>query len=137
MVNKICKNKFIVSVIIGLTFVIIVSVLFLYNKNNNEIPQDYIAVFNGGGGEIGFQTYIYKIDNGKANYGFKYINTRWHTVSWGSKESYYEITGRGKIAWTDEVFTVAKNNYAYSYVVVPNDEKIYTIEEFMYRFLMD
>ena len=37
--------------------------------------------------------------------------------------------------WTDEVFTVAKKNNAYSYVLVRGEK--YTPEEFAPMFLMD
>lgn len=39
--------------------------------------------------------------------------------------------------WTDDVFTVAEKNNAYSYVTLPNDKKTYTIEEFQSMFLMN
>lgn len=106
-------------------------------KQDNNIPENYIAIFNGGAGEITYSTYIYKIDNGQANYGFKYINTTNTTVSWGSSEWNVRITGRGEVGWTDEVFKVAEDNFAYSYVQLPNDTKTYTIDEFMSMFLMN
>ena len=48
-----------------------------------------------------------------------------------------KVTGRGKVSWTDDVFKVAKENNAYSFVRLPNDDKMYTIEEFMTMFSMD
>lgn len=47
--------------------------LYVKYQNRNIVPDDYIAVFNGGSGEVTYSTYIYKIDNGHASYGFKYI----------------------------------------------------------------
>lgn len=128
--------------LVGLVLVVIVSIIgvrfFSYSKDeDNNIPEDYIAVFNGGVGEVTYSTYIYKIDNGHANYGFKYINTTNTTVSWGSSEWKSKVTGRGEVTWTDEVFSVAKKNGAYSYVMLPNDSKTYTIEEFQIMFTMD
>ena len=68
-------------------FIFSIIVLLLNNVSNSDIiPDDYIAVFNGGAGEITYSTYIYKIDNGHANYGFEYINTTNTTKYWGSTE---------------------------------------------------
>ncbi len=91
----------------------------------------------GGSGEITYSTYIYKIDNGQANYGFKYINTTNTTASYGSSEWKVKITGKGEVSWTDDVFLVAKNNGAYQYVNLPNSDKIFSIEDFMVMFMMD
>ncbi len=105
--------------------------------NNDEIPDNYIAVFHGGAGEIVYETYIYKVDNKQSNYGFNYINVTKTTKSYGSDEWNAKVTKRGTVSWTDEVFSVAEKNYAYSYVTLPNDSKTYTIEEFMTMFLMN
>lgn len=138
------KNKKVFLVIIIMIVVVLVSFVsafFYYRwryKKDNIIPTDYIAVFYGGAGEITYSTYIYKIDNGKPNYGFRYINTENTTVSWGSNEWTSTVKKRGRVGWTDEVFSVAKKNGAYSYVTLPNDKsKTYTIEEFQKMFLMD
>ena len=87
----------------------------MYKKepSNDKIPENYIAVFNGGSGEMTYSTYIYKIDNKQANYGFKYINTTNTTKSWGSSEWEIKITDKGKFDWTDGAFIVAKENNAY------------------------
>lgn len=131
------KIKVIIIVLIIFILIGIALGLYLKYKNNNYIPNDYIAVFNGGSGEITYSTYIYKIDNGQANYGFKYINTTNVTVSGGSSEWEIKITGRGKVTWTDQVFKVAKNNGAYSYVRLHNDSRSYSIEEFEKMFMMN
>ena len=134
------KTIIIISIIL---LIAIISIVFIFKKTNinifysNEIPDGYVAVFHGGAGEITYETYIYKIDNDQANYGFEYINTTSHTVRYGSSEWTHKVTGKGKIGFTDEVFIVAKDNYAYSYVTKPNDSKIYSIEEFQSMFLMD
>ena len=105
------------------------------NIKNNTIPDDYICVFHGGSGEITYSTYIYSADDTFDNYGFKYINTTNTTESWGSSNWNTKITGSGVVDWTDDVFKVAKENNAYSYV--EEDGKIYSIEDFATRFLMD
>ena len=105
------------------------------SDNDNEIPDNYIAVFNGGAGEITYSTYIYKIDNGRDNYGFKYINTTNTTESYGSPNLIKKVTKKGEVSWSDEVFEVAEDNCAYSYVQLPNDNKTYTIEEFSEMFI--
>lgn len=107
-----------------------------FKKYNNTIPNDYIAVFNGGSGEITYSTYIYKIDNDQQNYGFKYINTTNTTVTDGSTEWKSTITKKGEVGFTTEVFKIAKENNAYSYVKLPNDNNIYEIEEFATMFTM-
>ena len=103
--------------------------------SDNKIPDGYICVFNGGAGEITYSTYIYKNKNYSANYGFDYINTTNTTKSWGSSEWTTKITSKGTAGWTEEVFEVAKRNNAYSYV--EENGQIYSIEEYMNRFLMD
>ena len=135
-------NKRIIKIFIGIiVFFIAVVLLFLVFKKDvyygDEIPDDYIAVFHGGAGEITYSTYIYKIDNGQANYGFEYINTTNTTKFWGSSEWKVKITDKGKFNWTDGTFTIAKKNNAYSYVKIPGDKKTYSIEEFQSMFIMN
>ncbi len=96
------------------------------------IKSGYIAVFNGEDGNTIHQTYVYKINNGAANYGFAYINADRNIKNWFTK-----VTGEGSVMWTDGVFPVAEANKAYDYVTIPSDETKYTIDEFMARFLMD
>lgn len=130
------KGKINAFPIIKLVFYILILVVLILSLNKrNEIPQDYLFVFNGGSWEVTYSTYIYKIDNGHSNYGFKYINTTNTTKSYGSSEIVQKITKTGTLMWTEEVFTVAKKNNAYSYVLVRG--KKYTPEEFAPMFLMD
>lgn len=132
------KKKVFLFVVILIIVIFIVSyIIVIINKNNGKIPDDYIAVFHGGSGEITYETYIYKIDNGHANFGFDYINVTNTTKFWGSDEQDTKITKRGSVQWTDDVFGIAKENNAYSYVTLPNSDKTYTIEEFMKMFLMN
>ena len=135
------KNKklFCIFAILIIIVLVIGSIIYINkNKTNNDrIPDGYIAIFHGGAGEITYETYIYKKDNGHANSGFDYINVTNTTVSWGSSEWNSKITKRGSVQWTDNVFEVAKENGAYSYVTLPNSDKTYTIEQYMGMFLMN
>ena len=135
MKNKKEKKRIILLVTV-VVFITVGSCLYLKYRNSNYIPEDYIAVFYGGEGAFIYSTYIYKVNNGQANYGFKYINTTSTIDSWSSSELKTKITNRGRVAWTDDVFAIAKENNAYSYVILPNNE-IYSIEEFMTMFSMD
>ena len=133
------KKTIIPLIILGMVIIILGVVISLININNkkNDIPDGYIAVFHGGVGEITYETYIYKINNGHGNLGFDYINVTSTTKSWGSSEWNSKVTKRGSVDWTDDVFIIAKENNAYSYVTVPDSDVIYTIEEFMDKFIMD
>ena len=62
------KNKIIPIIIVAATIIIVLLFLIIKPKGDN-IPNDYIAIFNGGSGEITYSTYIYKTDNGQANMG--------------------------------------------------------------------
>lgn len=101
------------------------------------IKDGYIAVFHGDDCEIAHETYIYKLDNGAANYGFEYINVEIQGGEPPITSALIVQIGSGKVMWTDNVFEVAEANHAYDYVTIPNDDKIYTIEEFMNMFLMN
>ena len=139
------KNKkiFWVIVILIISIFVVSCILVAINKkskddkNNDKISDGYIAIFHGGSGEITYETYIYKIDNGQSGYSFNYVNITQTTKFWGSSEWNTKITKKGSVQWTDNVFEVAKENNAYSYVTLPNSDKIYTIEEYMQMFLMD
>lgn len=140
--NSIVKGKrfkpiYFLSVIVVLVLFVGMAMFRIQSPKSDKIPKDYIAVFNGGSGEVTYSTYIYKINNKQANYGFKYINTTNTTLSWGNPNWNIEITSKGTVNWTDDVFTVAEKNNAYSYVKLPNDNKKYSIDEFMSMFLMN
>ena len=126
-----------VVILIIVIFIVSYIIVTINQNNNDKIPDDYIAVFHGGSGEITYETYIYKINNEYANSGFDYINVTKTTTCWGSTEWNTKITKRGSVQWTDNVFEVAKENNAYSYVTLPDSDKIYTIEEYMQMFLMN
>ncbi|MDR0930754.1 MAG: hypothetical protein LBM38_03285 [Clostridiales bacterium] len=116
-------------------FIIIIAIpgFFAYDSFQ-PIPDDYIAVFHGGSGEQTYSTYIYKIDNGRANMGFKYINTT-NTIVSGSGEQETKVTKIGEFDWTDGAFVAAEKNGAYDYVE-SNGNK-YTIDEFKGKFIMN
>lgn len=131
------KNKriFWLSMVVVISIVIVIlrmSYINKNNKNNDKITDDYIAVFHGTGEAMTTnETYIYKIDNGQANAGFKYVNVT--TSCWEN----FKITEQGSVQWTDEIFEVAEEHNAYSYVTLPNSDKRYTIEEYMEKLLMN
>lgn len=135
-----CKNFKLIYLLPIVIVLIILAGMKMYHfyspTKSDEIPENYIAVFNGGVGERTYSTYIYKINNGQANYGFNYINTTNTTTSYGSPDWNIKITSKGTVNWTQDVFTIAEENNAYSYVQLPNDNKIYTIEEYMDMFLL-
>ena len=68
------KNKRIivlgVASIILAFFSLLIIVLDKNQEYSNVVPDDYICVFHGGAGELTYSTYIYKVDNRHANYGF-------------------------------------------------------------------
>lgn len=98
------------------------------------IADGYIAVFHGEADGKARETYTYKTDNGAKNYGFEYVNSEINDISLSEQVN---ITGKGSVTWTDDVFSVAKANNAYDYVTIPSDETRYTIDEFMKRFIMN
>ncbi len=149
------KNKGIIFDVILLTCLVLVfGSLFVFGiyKSKTEVKKvettttttksypEYeteLAVFHGGSGEITYNTYIYKINSGHANMGFKYKNETCTTKSWGSSEWNCKTTKTGQFTWTDQAFEIAKNNGAYSYVTRPNDSKTYSIDDFASIFMMD
>ncbi len=132
------KDKGLILIIIGVLLLFVIGIhTKLSVKENNEIPNDYIAIFHGGVGERTYETYIYKIDNGQPNMGFKYINVTSTTTSYGSPRWEHRVTERGTVDFTDGVFNVAEKNHAYSYVTVPKSNETYTIEEFQAKFIMN
>lgn len=127
-------------IILGIVLILGVLVginVYLNKDKSDQIPDNYLFVFHGGSGEVTRSTYIYKIDNGHDNMGFKYINTENNTKYWGSTEWIIKIVDEGEFDFTDGAFVVAKEHGAYSYIKEPNNEKTYTIEEYQSRFLMN
>ena len=133
------KKKIILFIIL---FIILLSGVFAFlymkSKESYQVPEGYIAEFHGGYGEVTYTTYIYKIDNDKGNYGFEYISVEYSNISHGNPQRRGKLMEKGEVGFTDEVFEVAKKNYAYSYVKLPNDDsKIYSIDEYKKMFLKD
>lgn len=123
------KNKIIPIIVVFISLVVVITFLII-DGISSSIPNDYIAVFQGESVNTKYSTYIYKIDNGHANMGFKYINT----ITIKGKTN---IKDKGEFSWTDGAFIVAKKHGAYDYVEIPGDTKRYTIEEFQGRFIMN
>ncbi|MBO5460198.1 MAG: dockerin type I repeat-containing protein [Ruminococcus sp.] len=71
------------------------------------IPDGYIAIFHGNLDDASEETYIYKIDNGAANYGFKYINVERSSFNIYHTER-VALTGQGEVMWTDDVFKLLR-----------------------------
>lgn len=138
--NEKIKRKMLVLIILVMLISFGICVFIVLNnriKSNYVIPDNYIAVFHGGSGEVIYETYIYKNNKGDVNYGFDYINVT-KTATSAKIDSYdVKITKRGSVEWTDNVFEVANDNGAYSYVTLPNNSKTYTIEQFRRMFLMN
>ena len=130
-----------INVIIVLSiilFVLFILNITLYKTNKYDHVKDgYIAVFYGGSGEVTYSTYIYKIDNGKANMGFEYINTINSTKSWGSSDWNSEVVSSGEFDFTDGAFIIAKKHGAYDYVIDSYTNQRFTIDEFQDRFIMN
>lgn len=125
------KNKGIKIVLIGVAILCVVTVgIILYYYNYQKIPNDYIAIFHGGSGEVTYSTYVYQKDNLSR---IKYINTINTTVSWGSTEREIKVIKRGEVTFAIDVFKVAEENGAYIYVEFPNDNQIYPVDEFIQR----
>lgn len=115
-------------------FIAFVALIGFGKSSKADVPSGYIAVFHGRVGSEIRETYIYKQDNGHDNYGFDYINV---TNKKENAEQKSIITDRGSVDWTDNVFGIAEDNNAYSYVTLPDSNKKYTISQFRDRFLMN
>ena len=116
-----------ISIIISIS---IICLIILYDRQtNNEIPNNYIAVFKGETADIVKTTYIYEKKKDKKT-TYKYINTIGKSTGYDSAEWNEEIIEKGNIKNKKNIFSVAEKNNAYSYVKYIKDKKIYSIEEF-------
>ena len=93
-------------------------------KDNNEVPDNYIAVSSGGAGEIVFATYIYEKDNRT----YEYISTVSTTKSYGSTEWVTKVKNKGKINSKEDLLEVEKKELASQFLLVA-DNKTYSVEE--------
>ena len=120
------KSLWKLIVFLILSAILIGIVILIINDNNNRIPTNYIAVFNGTSEGENYSTYIYKLDNKSDEYGYSFIN-----ITGTSKK--YKITSKGETSWKDQLFEVAKSNNAYT--SVKYEGRDYTIEDFAKIFL--
>lgn len=89
-----------------------------------NLTDDYIAIFQGGSGERIYKTYVFK-DN-----KYYYINVTSTTESWGSTKWNDVITSKGSANNMDEIFKIAEENNAFSYVMLPDNDGPYSIETY-------
>ena len=92
----------------------------------SEVEDGWIAKFNGGSGEITFQTYVYKEEN-----GYRYINTTSTTVSYGSPQWTERVTDSGTVLTKEEIVQIANDNGSEQYVLFPDDTEAYKISDFL------
>ena len=92
----------------------------------SEVEDGWIAKFNGGSGEITFQTYVYKEEN-----GYRYINTTSTTVSYGSPQWTERVTDSGTVSTKEEIVQIAKDSGSEQYVKFPDDTEAYKISDFL------
>ena len=116
-----------------LIIVLIIVTIFILNKaaSNVTINDNYIAVFNGGSGELMVQTYVYLNDD-----IYEYINVTKVTESWESSKWIYKINSTGRFENKEDAFVISKKHGADSYVEIPNDDKQYSMEEFKKYFFV-
>ena len=116
-----------IYIIIGI-LVVVVGFLFIFLGSNKTLSDEAIAIFHDD--KDTYRTYIYKLDTGQANMGFRYVNAV------GRSKSFKEMSN-GEFDFTDGAFKVAREHGAYSYVTIPGNERKYSIEEFQSMFLMN
>ncbi|MBQ3435601.1 MAG: hypothetical protein IJH13_01120 [Bacilli bacterium] len=119
-----------VWIIIIIAFIVLLStvVIVLFNANENSIPSGYIAVFKGESTDVVHTTYLYQGKKNKKKYS--YINTITKLDHNDSSMWNEEVLEQKKLKKKKDVFKVAKENGAYSYVKYEKDGNLYTIEEF-------
>ena len=120
-------------IVVLLIIVLIIVTIFILNKaaSNVTINDNYIAVFNGGSGELMVQTYVYLNDD-----IYEYINVTKVTESWESSKWIYKINSTGRFENKEDAFVISKKHGADSYVEIPNDDKQYSMEEFKKYFFV-
>lgn len=126
--NKGIKLITILTLIVSIVFSVCGCIL----GNGNTIPEGYIAIFNGGSGEVCYKTYIYD----KGNDEYDYVNVTSITEHWGSSNWKDKVTSRGTVYSKEDVFKVALDNGAFGYVKLPDGTNdIYQIDEYAEMFL--
>lgn len=114
--------------------------LKVIDANGNEIksadPLDmvqtvepgYIAVFEDGAGEIMRKTYVYM-----TNSGYTFTNVEAVTESWGSPKWKETVISTGKVHSKNEIVSIAKDHGSCGFVMITNEDKPVTVEEFLER----
>ena len=92
------------------------------------VDDGYIAILEGGAGEIMRKTYLYKTDS-----GYRYINVTATTVSYGSPQWKEVVNSAGEISSKDEIISIAKGHGSCGFVMIAGEDKPCTIEEFLKR----
>ena len=104
-----------------------------FNFNNMEVVQAIVTAAANTNSPV-----ILQASTSAIKYmGFEYINTVNNTVSWGSSEWESEVVSSGVFDFTDGAFIVARKHGAYDYVIESATNKMFTIEEYQDRFLMN
>lgn len=94
--------------------------------DSDSIEDGYVAVFQGGVGELMHRTYVYRTDD-----GFRYVNAKSTTVSYGSPQWRTRITNEGTAATKEEIIEIAKENDAGQFARFPDDTMTYKLKEFL------
>ena len=129
------KKKYFIILITIVILISIIGMFFLISKNesSNEIPNDYIIVFKGENGQIVNTTYIYEKTEKKKKKiikTYKYINTISTYNGYDSSSWTEKVTKKGTLKKKNEIFKIAQENNANSYVKYLPENQIYTIEDF-------
>lgn len=105
---------------------IIMQEMATLNSIGGQPGDGYIAVLRGGLGELSFETYVYETKK-----GYKYINVRSATVSWGASEWSHKVSKIGYVSTKEEIVQIASRHGAGDYYTLPGDDYTpYPIEEF-------
>ena len=91
-----------------------------------SIPDGYIAVLNGGGGEITYETYVYRTDR-----GFEYVNVTSTTESWGSPVWNKVVDNSGTASTKEEIIEVAEEHGATQFVLFAGDDDPHPLSGFL------
>ena len=93
---------------------------------NTEVHDGWFAVLEDGVGEIMHKTFVYEKEDGT----YRYINATSTTVSYGATEWNTVINSFGIAGTRDDVVKAAAEFGSSGFVLRPDDNAIYTIEEF-------
>lgn len=111
-------------------FLIFISSFIYINKQQNYIKNDYIAVFKGEENDDIHLTYVYIKKRKKGKIKYKYINSLISVDKYESTSSLEKIIDFDDVDSRKKLFMIAKNNQAYSYVILQKDGSICSIGEF-------